>query len=731
MTVDAGKGFTLPSGPSNLCFDKEEFMKTEFHVDKFVVECRRHVQLESLRDDLNIYLKILKSAMIELINKDYADFVNLSTNLVGMDKAISSLTVPLGQLKEEVLNVQTAMDEAIAAVEEKLKHQQEIQNNKACLQRLLNITQSVEKIEHLLGIKTSSQSTSQSPGQLSGQLIERVATEFNKLQFYVTKSRGLPLVEKIKPRIAMITTTLQYSLEGSFLEGLETNNVDILRQCLRTYALIDKTRDAETLFRQHVVKPYLEEVITEEFIRSGSQGLRGMFAKVVEFIPKKCKVLKDVTSGGSGTTEVVRGYDFLVNSVWPEIVSNLEARTPSIFAPGNPDIFHEKYLLSMEFLARFERMCGSQASVKRLRDHASYQTFMTKWSLPVYFQIRFQEIAGAFEFSLITGLNNADSSSEFQLLCTSILWEMLGRGWAGDVFLPSLVHRFWKLDLQLLSRYTTWLDEIYEEENTRRKDQTGDKHTKPVSGGGNGEPVRSFSPHPPESSANPPITIGQIVCLICDSEKLTQMLPGLFDTTVLPRLQEANVQDAATLKDCLDDCKTAIEARLPKFQQFIVGDIITQCSVYLKQVSDIPRLYRRTNREVPSKPSTYAGNLLKPLRLFVDEHRATLGDKQRHDLLVHVFTTIAQQYYDVTCEVLTSVKKMEDSLKRLKKARGSDKSSGGTHGMTDDDKIRQQLCVDVATFGKEVESFGVSPALVPGLKNLQELAEEAKATISS
>lgn len=35
--------------------------------------------------------------------------------------------------------------------------------------------------------------------QLNGQLIERVANEFNKLQFYVTKSKGLPLVEEIKP----------------------------------------------------------------------------------------------------------------------------------------------------------------------------------------------------------------------------------------------------------------------------------------------------------------------------------------------------------------------------------------------------------------------------------------------------------------------------------------------------------------------------------------------------
>ena len=39
-------------------------------------------------------------------------------------------------------------------------------------------------------------------------------------------------------------------------------------------------------------------------------------------------------------SDVVRGYDFLVNSVWPEVVSNIEARTSSIFAPGNPDIFH-------------------------------------------------------------------------------------------------------------------------------------------------------------------------------------------------------------------------------------------------------------------------------------------------------------------------------------------------------------------------------------------------------
>lgn len=39
-----------------------------------------------MREDLELYYKLLKTAMVELINKDYADFVNLSTNLVSQCK---------------------------------------------------------------------------------------------------------------------------------------------------------------------------------------------------------------------------------------------------------------------------------------------------------------------------------------------------------------------------------------------------------------------------------------------------------------------------------------------------------------------------------------------------------------------------------------------------------------------------------------------------------------------
>ena len=78
-------------------------LQKEFDVDTFLQEHKKNVSLEKMRDDLGIYLKILRSAMIELINKDYADFVNLSSNLIGLDKAIENLEGPLGQLREEVM----------------------------------------------------------------------------------------------------------------------------------------------------------------------------------------------------------------------------------------------------------------------------------------------------------------------------------------------------------------------------------------------------------------------------------------------------------------------------------------------------------------------------------------------------------------------------------------------------------------------------------------------------
>ena len=84
---------------------------------------------------------------------------------------------------------------------------------------------------------------------------------------------------------------------------------------------------------------------------SDVDALQAMYQKIIDFIPNHCDHLLELTAettltdSGRGSIATsgskIRGYDFLVHSVFPEIVSCIEIRLPSIFAPGNPDIFHQ------------------------------------------------------------------------------------------------------------------------------------------------------------------------------------------------------------------------------------------------------------------------------------------------------------------------------------------------------------------------------------------------------
>ena len=63
-------------------------------------------------------------------------------------------------------------------------------------------------------------------------------------------------------------------------------------------------------------------------------------------------------------------------------------------------------------------------------------------------------------------------------------------------------------------------------------------------------------------------------------------------------------------------------------------------------------------------------------------------------------------------DVLAAVQKMEESLQRLKKVRGGASLNAGTNetragGMSDDDKIRLQLFVDVKHLIGFMEAVGV------------------------
>jgi hypothetical protein len=80
-------------------------------------------------------------------------------------------------------------------------------------------------------------------------------------------------------------------------------------------------------------------------------------------------------------------------------------------------------------------------------------------------------------------------------------------------------------------------------------------------------------------------------------------------------------------------------------------------------------------------------------------------------------------------ELLTTVRKTESSLKRLKKAQAQ--AEDGAGAMSDSDKIALQLHLDVAEFGQQITKFGLTPSALPAYVKLQEVVAVPSATAAA
>ncbi|XP_069939964.1 conserved oligomeric Golgi complex subunit 2 isoform X1 [Cherax quadricarinatus] len=725
-------------GTSSLCFDKDDFMKDDFSVDNFV---RVHQAagsggLESLRDDLGVYLKILRNAMIELINRDYADFVNLSTNLTGLDRLIEALKTPLGQLREEVLSVEKLLDDAISTTSQDLDRRQTVIKQKALMHRLTQISNRLERLEALL--KSGGRDgicgdvVSEDSGSGEGDLVDRLAAEVNHLNFLVSHCEGAALLDVCKPRVAEVCQYVEHGLERGLREGVLNKDLSVLRQTLHTYASLGSVNHAHHLVRE-LIRKELEDIISEAALRSDPRGLPGMYSNTLTATKNVCQPLLSVTTGHG--SDKVRGYSFLERSAWPEIVTALETGTQHIFNPGNPTTFHQRYLETIEFLESFEKLLGSKAKIMAFREMIEYKSFMEHWNLPVYFQIRYQEIGQVAECSLCQdgdGLAQLgfNSNGDFIYVSSQIIWDSILKCFSAEVFLPPLLHRFWKLMLLVLSRYRTWIITTTDQlkaltpSKLTKETHTPTKPRESLNSNSDRLSTKSGDKSQRQSSYTRDTAVG----LVHDVQKMAQKLPSLYSQSVEPLVAHLPADKLSLIDAELNEQSIKMSKHVSGLSEVIIQDLIGATSMSLRQVADTPRLYRRTNRAPPTSHQPYIAAATSVLSAFSNDN----SGKVDCDLIVHwitrVCTDVSEQYRKLTYDVLSSVHKMEESLKRLKRARDRGAQGGAevSGGLSDDDKIRIQICLDVEYFGSQMKTLSVDMNAIESFIGLLTMAQNAR-----
>ncbi|XP_017890474.1 conserved oligomeric Golgi complex subunit 2 [Ceratina calcarata] len=675
----------LPKAPRDLCFSELDFIQQNFNVDTFLQEHRKSTKLETMRDDLGIYLKLLRSAMIDLINRDYTDFVNLSSNLIGLDKAINDLQTPLGQLREEVMQVRQTLDDEIMAITDNVNENKKIREYKQSIFSLQHIYKSLNKLYSILSLTTFLDS----PAKID--ILEQAAAEFNQLQFHVSRCKLDAVYDKQKEGEKLEQSYVTH-LNEFFLACVQEKNSALLIRCLKIYITLDKITDAENLVKTEIVDPLIRGVINIENLQT--DGLQNIYNRLLNILSVELKQLLDITLHPNRSS--VTGFNFLVNSFWVDVEEKIEQYIKCIFAPGDPVLFHARYTATLEFLEKLEAECVTLESLTALKENSRYKNFLKKWNLPVYFQIRFQEIANGIETVLsepisstsVRGTPESLTRNDFSLHATLVVWENLQRIWDNSVYLCQLFHRFWKFSLQICARYQTWSETVLEEVWPIENEM------------GNLSKVEHST------------RLNFLICLYKDAEKFVNILPSLLEIA-RSKLKLETPTVLKLLEDSLGETIKNLKTIWPKITEEIVNELLKRCVAHLKQVSDIPRLFRRTKRDVPTKPCPYVKNALAFLINFHTDYKKVIPEDV-DDWLKLALSSLTEHYLASVTDVLTSVQKTEESLRRLKKIR--DKSTGSlsseVQGISDDEKIRIQLQVDVQAYANTITEMGISTSSV-------------------
>ena len=298
-----------------------------------------------------------------------------------------------------------------------------------------------------------------------------------------------------------------------------------------------------------------------------STDLSSGLEKTLDFIRTECKAMLYVVERIN--RECGSHFDFVVHSIMPELIQCLQNSSQFLFFAADPEIFHQRYSAWLNFLDQFKRLL-SKSSEENLLQSKIYREFAQKWDLVVYFQIRFQSIAIGLEqilldqpFVLLGG--------EWKTLIVEKVYRSIEQCWDEKIFLEPLAHQFWKLSLQCLVRLRTWIETL----------QVKTSETK-------------FYVH-----------------LYVDLQRFATEAQSFFERVVLGQrfaaLVSANVQ--TELSSVFQQTLTnVVQTSREILKKLIVQRLIDQCQESIQAVRDIPRMYRKTNRDVifnssPSKIS--------------------------------------------------------------------------------------------------------------------------------
>ncbi|KAK4704772.1 conserved oligomeric Golgi complex subunit 2, partial [Phenoliferia sp. Uapishka_3] len=530
--------------------------------------------------------------------------------------------------------------------------------------------------------------------------------------------------------------------------------------------VVDKDEKSGTSPPFYNIEPIRSSTTSNE--ATSSEPLAELYNKILAFVSRDCGMMLDIAErtlsvpppatslsmvlGGAEEEKKKRrpGYDILSDVIWDDIAGRLMSELGHvIYAAGRPTVFHRNYTLTSTFISRLESLCPTLSHLTTLRSHPTYISFLRRFQLPVYFQLRFKEIVTNVERALDSSPSNPGSGESFLMAESEAIWKALKMAWDEEVYLPELAARFWKLTLQLVSRYRTWLNSVVTRYSVPVS--VSSNNLSALSAGGTASTRSSFDAGRPTNqqlsaaSANSSrpgtpgfeepseeSTLRHLTVLIADSRLMERKVYQLFDERIRGKLlggedESSEGSAAAVLRDSL----ALVSSIGPSLSNQIISILTKRCADHLKHVKPVVSQVRASTRKGPQEPSFFVRNIFKDLRAYVTGPGKVVEEELRTKWASAVVEDVMSRY----AVILTTTKKTQAGLRWLKKGRQGLGFFGRTatvdDGATEEDKVKLQMQLDIDTLVKEAASIGIdvteSVAYAALRKSIEESETEAAA----
>mmetsp|Transcript_6056 Transcript_6056/g.12008 ORF Transcript_6056/g.12008 Transcript_6056/m.12008 type:complete len:532 (+) Transcript_6056:86-1681(+) len=429
-------------------------------------------------------------------------------------------------------------------------------------------------------------------------------------------------------------------------------------------------------------------------------------------------------------------FHFTARSIAHELLPAIVSRgSNQLFAPYIPQRFLAHYRAGRRLVSGLEALCPDDARAKTFADTPALAQFDDKWNLPVYFQLRFQEARKALEDAVrsppsLTDQDNKmspPSSSPLALSATRAVWTGVLRCWREDVWVDRLTHRFFKATLQLLKQYASWVSlGLGPPPPLERAGLSPPKHerkrsTASTQAGGGGKWSSAEA-----SSLRLVIAVEKDIQALCSNVR--HSLPGTIvgcvcgghDGGAGGDAEKKRTQATEMVTSGLSGVIGELERAGARAREVAARRIALACTKNL--VTEVPRIkqrYSMTGNAPPSTALAFVQSILTPLREQLEDDDDDDGDGRSKSawLVSRVADLVTDRYRVAVSDLLAVVQKTEAILSRLKKKKGRAKGTG----MSDADKIRLQLFLDVRRFAEDLAALGCADDTTKALQDLVQL----------